>query len=80
MAEQIRKENKGTVTQGEAQRITNEALDRQEAAERAGKMAVNSEKGEALKKDIDAILDEIDEVLESNAEQFVAQFVQRGGE
>lgn len=29
---------------------------------------------------IDAILDEIDEVLESNAEAFVKAYVQRGGE
>jgi prokaryotic ubiquitin-like protein Pup len=30
--------------------------------------------------DVDAILDEIDEVLESNAEEFVKGFVQKGGE
>ena len=30
--------------------------------------------------DIDAVLDEIDEVLESNAEDFVRAFVQKGGE
>ena len=35
---------------------------------------------EKLDDDIDAILDEIDEVLESNAEDFVKSFIQKGGE
>lgn len=39
-----------------------------------------SEKGEALKGEIDDLLDEIDEVLESNAEEFVRSYVQKGGE
>lgn len=30
--------------------------------------------------DIDSILDEIDEVLEANAEDFVRNYVQKGGE
>lgn len=30
--------------------------------------------------DVDSILDEIDEVLEENAEEFVKSFVQKGGE
>ncbi|MFY9330757.1 MAG: ubiquitin-like protein Pup [Candidatus Nanopelagicales bacterium] len=30
--------------------------------------------------DVDAILDEIDEVLEANAEDFVKSFVQKGGQ
>ena len=30
--------------------------------------------------DVDAILDEIDEVLESNAEDFVRAYIQKGGE
>ena len=35
---------------------------------------------EKLDDDIDAILDEIDEVLESNAEDFVKSFIQKGGQ
>ncbi|MBE7324451.1 ubiquitin-like protein Pup [Nocardioides sp. Y6] len=35
---------------------------------------------EALDDDVDAILDEIDEVLENNAEEFVKSFIQKGGE
>ena len=39
-----------------------------------------SEQGEKLKADIDDLLDEIDEVLETNAEDFVRSYVQKGGE
>lgn len=34
----------------------------------------------SLDADVDAILDEIDEVLEENAEDFVKSFVQKGGQ
>ena len=39
-----------------------------------------AEKGDELKEDMDSLLDEIDAVLEENAEQFVKNYVQRGGE
>lgn len=39
-----------------------------------------AEKGEELKEDMDNLLDEIDSVLEENAEEFVKNYVQRGGE
>ncbi|MBW8826792.1 MAG: ubiquitin-like protein Pup [Acidobacteria bacterium] len=39
-----------------------------------------SEKGEKLKAELDDLLDEIDEVLEVNAEEFVRSYVQKGGE
>lgn len=35
---------------------------------------------EALDADVDALLDEIDDVLEENAEEFVRGFVQKGGQ
>lgn len=38
------------------------------------------ERQEKLSDDVDAILDEIDEVLEENAEEFVRSYVQKGGE
>jgi prokaryotic ubiquitin-like protein Pup len=38
------------------------------------------ERHEKLSEDVDAILDEIDDVLEENAEEFVRQYVQKGGE
>lgn len=33
-----------------------------------------------LKNDLDDLLDEIDEVLEDNAEEFIKNYVQKGGE
>jgi ubiquitin-like protein Pup len=41
---------------------------------------VTTEKGEKLKGELDDLLDEIDEVLESNAEDFVKAYVQKGGQ
>ena len=41
---------------------------------------VETEKVEKLKGDIDDLLDEIDSVLEDNAEDFVRNYVQKGGE
>jgi len=37
-------------------------------------------KNDQLKNDLDSLLDEIDEVLEDNAEEFVRNYVQKGGE
>ncbi|MGH9070293.1 MAG: ubiquitin-like protein Pup [Acidimicrobiales bacterium] len=37
-------------------------------------------KGERLKAELDDLLDEIDEVLEDNAEEFVRNYVQKGGQ
>ena len=39
-----------------------------------------AEKTEGIDEDVDAILDEIDDVLETNAEDFVKAFIQKGGE
>ena len=39
-----------------------------------------AERKEQLDNDIDALLDEIDDVLESNSEDFVRGFVQKGGQ
>jgi ubiquitin-like protein Pup len=39
-----------------------------------------AKKGEELKEEMDALMDEIDSVLEENAEEFVKNYVQRGGE
>ncbi|MCY3560121.1 MAG: ubiquitin-like protein Pup [bacterium] len=36
--------------------------------------------GERLKAELDDLLDEIDEVLETNAEEFVNSYIQKGGE
>ena len=42
--------------------------------------AKTTEAAEKIKSDIDDLLDEIDGVLESNAEEFVKNYVQKGGE
>ena len=38
------------------------------------------ERKEQLDEDIDAILEDIDDVLETNAEDFVKSFIQKGGQ
>jgi prokaryotic ubiquitin-like protein Pup len=40
----------------------------------------SADRGEKLKAELDDLLDEIDEVLEDNAEEFVRNYVQKGGE
>ena len=45
-----------------------------------GAAAAGQERREKLGDDTDAILDEIDDVLEENAEDFVRAYVQKGGE
>ncbi len=58
----------------------------EELAEDTGATAVRgaspsaAERAEALKRGMDDVLGEIDSVLESNAEDFVRQYVQKGGE
>jgi prokaryotic ubiquitin-like protein Pup len=39
-----------------------------------------TKKGEDLKEALDDLLDELDDLLEENAEEFVASYVQRGGQ
>jgi len=45
-----------------------------------GAEAAGQERREKLGEDVDTILDEIDDVLEENAEDFVRAYVQKGGE
>jgi prokaryotic ubiquitin-like protein Pup len=39
-----------------------------------------SDQGEKIKAELDDLLEEIDEVLELNAEDFVKSYIQKGGE
>jgi ubiquitin-like protein Pup len=55
---------------------TSEEVDEVEA-EAASDVADRKDK---LDQDIDAMLDEIDDVLEENSEDFVRSFIQKGGE
>ena len=49
--------------------------------EEEGEVSSNALKNsEKIKDDLDGLLDEIDEVLEANAEDFVKSYIQKGGE
>ena len=48
--------------------------------EEVEEVPTTNKKGEELKAELDDLLDEIDEVLEENAEEFVRSYVQKGGE
>lgn len=56
-------------------RSTDEVVD--EVATPSAEVAARKD---TLDADIDAILDDIDEALETNAEEFVRGFVQKGGQ
>ncbi|MEA2702102.1 MAG: prokaryotic ubiquitin-like protein Pup [Actinomycetota bacterium] len=43
-------------------------------------LPASTKQGEKLKAELDDLLDEIDEVLEDNAEEFVRSYVQKGGQ
>ena len=62
----------------EQERIQKQRVSR--TTESATEVPVDTSKGEQLKADLDDLLDEIDEVLEENAEEFVRNYVQKGGE
>ena len=61
------------------QRQTTRRADETEQAE-AGSTDEVRERHEKLTDDVDAILDEIVDVLEENAEEFVRSYVQKGGQ
>lgn len=48
--------------------------------EEQGPEAAGQERSEKTGEEVDAILDEIDDVLEENAEDFVRAYVQKGGQ
>jgi prokaryotic ubiquitin-like protein Pup len=51
-----------------------------EEEEIVDQVPASSEQGEKIKQELDELLDEIDDVLESNSEDFVKSYVQKGGE
>ena len=61
------------------QKHTKKSSETEDQAEAASQSDV-AERKEQLDEDIDAILGEIDDVLETNAEDFVKSFIQKGGE
>ena len=62
----------------EQERKQTEKRDQAKAAE--ADQAETTAKGEKLKEEMDDILEEIDSVLEENAEEFIKSYVQKGGE
>jgi ubiquitin-like protein Pup len=63
----------------EKKRDLNKKVGRREEAPAAHNPEI-VEKGKQMKENIDKLLDEIDSVLEENAEEFVKNYVQKGGE
>jgi ubiquitin-like protein Pup len=61
----------GRVPRSPAERLPDADLARRAVTEAAGRPLLD---------DVDSLLDEIDEVLEVNAEEFVRGYVQKGGE
>ena len=53
---------------------------REEVEEQVDTTTERSEETEELVDDVDELLDEIDDVLEENAEEFVKNYVQKGGQ
>jgi len=51
-----------------------------EKVEKTEDKPVDKEKAEKLKADTDKLLDEIDDILEKDSEEFINSYVQRGGE
>ncbi|MEK7087217.1 MAG: ubiquitin-like protein Pup [Patescibacteria group bacterium] len=41
---------------------------------------IDKEKAQKVKEDMDKLIDEIDDVLEKNSEEFIKSYVQKGGE
>jgi ubiquitin-like protein Pup len=62
----------------ERERIQKQRSERAKTS--SSEVSVDATKGDQLKADLDDLLDEIDEVLEENAEEFVRNYVQKGGE
>ena len=64
----------------ERTRKINERGTSKESNSEIGDGEIRSSQNQRAENDIDSILDEIDDVLEANAEDFVRNYVQKGGE
>ena len=62
----------------EREQIRKPSRDREQ--ESVEETPASGKQGEKIKAELDDLLDEIDEVLETNAEEFVKSYVQKGGQ
>ncbi len=67
-------------TGGGQQKATHSTEEVEEQAAESQASGDLKERHEKLSDDVDSVLDEIDDVLEENAEDFVRSFVQKGGQ
>jgi ubiquitin-like protein Pup len=65
---------------GGQQRASRKGQDETEEVVEASTTDEVQERHEKLTDDVDALLDEIDDVLEENAEDFVRSYIQKGGQ
>jgi ubiquitin-like protein Pup len=62
------------------QRVGSDRSTEETGAAEESTSPASTEGSERLKGELDDLLDEIDEVLETNAEEFVKSYIQKGGE
>ena len=67
-------------TGGGQQRANRSSEEVEEAEVETNEASDLKERKAKLDDDVDAVLDDIDEILESDAESFVRSYVQKGGE
>ena len=63
-----------------AERVQKQKTSGERTSEAVDEVGGVAKQGDKIKGDLDDLLDEIDEVLEENAEEFVKSFVQKGGQ
>ena len=64
-----------------AEQIQKQKPTEEKAADPKGADAKDlSKKGDEIKADMDDLMDQIDNVLEENAQEFITNYVQRGGQ
>ncbi len=63
-----------------AERITKQKASSAKVNDEAIDQVAASKQGEKIKAELDDLLDEIDSVLEDNAEEFVKSYIQKGGQ
>ena len=63
-----------------AERVQKQKTSGDRSDELVDESVASSRQGDKIKADLDDLLDEIDDVLEENAEEFVKSYIQKGGQ